>query len=139
MNKPDSSVNTKKLIMAIVDGAKIKKGEKIISLDFNNIENSVCEYFIICHADSNIQVNAIANSIEKNVKNDLKEKVWQKGGYENSYWIILDYINVVVHIFQKEYRDFYKLESLWADAIQVKYDQDIITNKNADNTINTTT
>jgi len=130
MNKSDSSANTKKLLKAIVDGAKNKKGEKIISLDFSKIENSVCKYFIICHADSNIQVNAIAASIENNVRIELKEKVWQKGGYENSFWIILDYVNIVVHIFQKEYREFYKLESLWADAIQVKYDKDFVPSKN---------
>ncbi|MFC2128631.1 ribosome silencing factor [Bacteroidota bacterium] len=115
--------DTTRLVETIVDGAKKKKGEEIISLNFNNIENSICKYFIICHADSNIQVNAIADSIEKKVKEDLNERVWQKGGYENSFWIILDFVDVVVHIFQKEYRDFYKLEDLWADTIKIKYDQ----------------
>ena len=97
MKKPKGADNTVRLVDTIVEGIKKKKGEKIISLDFNNIENSVCKYFIICHADSNIQVNAIADSIERIVKTELKEKVWQKGGYENSFWIILDYVDVVVH------------------------------------------
>lgn len=122
MKKPYGSDNTTKLVETIVEGIRKKKGEKIISLDFKNIENSVCKFFIICHADSNIQVNAITDSIERNVKTELKEKVWQKGGYENSYWVILDYVDVVIHIFQKEYRDFYKLENLWADTIKTEYE-----------------
>jgi len=122
MKKPYGSDNTAILVETIIDGIRKKKGEEIISLDFKNIENSVCKFFIICHADSNIQVSAIADSIERNVRKDLKEKVWKKGGYDNSYWIILDYIDVVVHIFQKEYRDFYKLERLWADTVRKEYD-----------------
>ena len=122
MKKPKGADNTVRLVDTIVEGIKKKKGEKIISLDFNNIENSVCKYFIICHADSNIQVNAIADSIERIVKTELKEKVWQKGGYENSFWIILDYVDVVVHVFQNEYRNFYKLESLWADTLRTEYE-----------------
>ena len=122
MNKPKGSSNTDKLVKTIIEGAQNKKGKEIISLDFKNIENSVCKFFIICHADSNIQVGSIAHSIEKNVKDELNEKVWQKGGYENSLWIILDYVDVVVHVFLKEYREFYKLENLWADTIFKKYD-----------------
>nr|MDA3954201.1 ribosome silencing factor [Bacteroidales bacterium] len=92
------------------------KGQNIVSLDLTEIENSVCKYFVICHGDSNTQVSALADSVIKTVRVETGEKVWHKEGLNNATWVLLDYSDVVIHIFQKEYRDFYKLEELWADA-----------------------
>ncbi|MCH7536138.1 MAG: ribosome silencing factor [Bacteroidetes bacterium] len=108
--------STKKLINAIITGMQEKKGEKITSLNLLKIHNAVCDYFIICHGNSNTQVDAISGSIEEQVKKEMGEKPWQKEGFDNSEWVLLDYVNVVVHIFQKETRLFYNIEELWADA-----------------------
>ena len=104
------------LLNSIIEGIKNKKGNNILSIDLREIENSVCDYFVICNADSNTQVKAIVDGVEDYVNKNTGEKVWKKEGLENSQWILLDYSSIVVHIFQTEYRDFYKLESLWADA-----------------------
>jgi ribosome-associated protein len=100
----------------IIQGIQEKKGKDIVCLDLKNIENAVCSYFIVCHGDSNTQVNAIADSIYDVVKKASGEFPWHKEGFQNAEWILLDYSNVVVHIFQKEIRDYYNLEKLWADA-----------------------
>jgi len=101
----------------IIEGIKDKKGKEIICIDLSALKNSVCRYFIICHGDSNTQVGAIALWVEKVMEDKLNEKVWRKQGLENAHWVLLDYVDVVVHIFQKEYREFYNLEELWADGI----------------------
>lgn len=100
----------------VVEGIQKKKGHDVVVLDLSQVENAVCRYFIICHGDSNIQVTAIAASIEENVKTNLKESILHREGYRNAQWILLDYGEVMVHIFQKHYREFYNLEALWADA-----------------------
>jgi ribosome-associated protein len=105
-----------KVIDCIVKGIQEKKGKEILSIDLSKIDNAVCRYFIICHGDSNTQVNAIAQSIEKMMQENLQEKVWHSQGYENAQWILLDYFDYMVHIFQKDTREFYNLESLWADG-----------------------
>jgi len=85
-------------------------------LNLKKVENSVCEYFIVCSGDSNTHVSAIANSIDAEVKKNLKEDAWHKEGFQNAEWILLDYVTVVVHIFQPEARNFYRIEKLWSDA-----------------------
>jgi ribosome-associated protein len=112
--------NTKPLVEAIIDGVRKIKGINIVNLNLSKLTDPVCESFIICHGESNTQVYAIANSVEKTVKETIGEKAWHKEGLENAQWILIDYANVVVHIFQKEYRDYYKLEDLWADAEVIK-------------------
>ncbi|MFL5765699.1 MAG: ribosome silencing factor [Bacteroidia bacterium] len=101
---------------AIVEGILEVKGKYISVLNLKDIHNRVCDFFIICQADSNTQVNAIANSIEEIVKKRTGERPYRKEGFENSEWILVDYVTVVAHIFQTEVRNFYNLESLWADA-----------------------
>lgn len=101
---------------AIVEGILEVKGRNISVLDLKDIHNRVCDYFIICQADSSTQVNAIAGSVEVMVKKLTGERPYRKEGFENSEWILVDYVTVVVHIFQTEVRNFYNLESLWADA-----------------------
>jgi len=108
--------DTERLLETIVQGIQNKKGSDIVTVDLTVLENSFCQFFVICHGNSNIQVGAIAESVEERVREDLREKVWHREGMENAQWVLLDYGDVLVHIFQKEFRDFYNLEELWADA-----------------------
>ena len=108
------------LIGLIIQGMEDIKGEDISILDLRNIENTVCDYFIICDGSSNIQVNSIISSINKVVRKGIKEKPYQIEGIENSEWVLMDYVDVVVHVFKKDKRNFYDIESLWGDAIITK-------------------
>ncbi len=112
----DIDVNVKELIDSIVEGIQEVKGKDISILDLSSIENAVCSHFIICTGDSSTQVKSIANVVEKMTRKKLKEKPWHNEGSTNSEWILLDYVNVVVHIFYRETREFYNIEGLWADA-----------------------
>ncbi|HEX8517369.1 MAG TPA: ribosome silencing factor [Bacteroidia bacterium] len=107
---------TEKLADAVVEGILDIKGKNISVMNLQSIHNRVCDYFIICQADSNTQVNAIAESIQEMVRKTTGDKPYRSEGFENSEWILIDYVTVVVHIFQSHIRDFYNLESLWADA-----------------------
>jgi len=108
--------NADQLITEIIKGIEGIKGQKISILDLREIENTVCEYFIVCEGTSNTQVNAISGSIQKVVSKALHDKPWHVEGEGNAEWILLDYVNVVVHIFQKHIREYYDIESLWGDA-----------------------
>lgn len=110
------NTNADQLITTIVGGIEEVKGKEIIILDLRDIENTVCDYFIVCEGTSNTQVNAIVNSIQKQVSKTLKDKPWHVEGTENAEWVLMDYVNVVVHVFQKHIRDYYDIESLWGDA-----------------------
>ena len=109
-------VSTDDLISVIIKGIDDVKGEDIQLLDLREIDNTVCDYFIICSGNSNTQVNAISGAVQKNVSKELKDKPWHVEGQNNAEWILMDYVNVVVHIFQKQVREFYDIESLWGDA-----------------------
>ncbi|MBN96289.1 MAG: ribosome silencing factor [Flavobacteriaceae bacterium] len=104
------------LISLIVQGIEDIKGQNISLLDLRNIENTVCDYFIICNGNSNTQVNAIVSSVQKNVSKNIREKPYQIEGVENAEWVLMDYVNVVVHVFQKHKREYYDIENLWGDA-----------------------
>ena len=104
------------LIALILHGIEEVKGLDINLLDLREIENTVCDYFIICNGTSNTHVNAIVNSIQKSVSKASKDKPWHVEGRENGEWVLLDYINVVVHVFQPQAREFYDIEGLWGDA-----------------------
>ena len=108
--------STDLLITKIIEGVEEVKGQEISILDLRDIENTVCDYFIICNGTSNTQVAAIVNSVQKVVSKTLQEKPWHVEGMENQEWVLMDYINVVVHVFQKQIRDYYDIESLWGDA-----------------------
>ena len=110
-------VNTDELISVILKGIDDVKGDDIQLLDLREIENTVCDYFIICSGSSHTPVNALTGSIPKLVSKELKDKPWHIEGQNNSEWILMDYVNVVVHVFQKQIREFYDIESLWGDAI----------------------
>jgi ribosome-associated protein len=109
-------VSSDDLISVIIQGIEEVKGENIQLLDLRDIENTVCDYFIICSGNSNTQVKAIAGSVQKLVSKQVKDKPWHIEGENNAEWILMDYVNVAVHVFQKQIRDFYDIESLWGDA-----------------------
>jgi ribosome-associated protein len=104
------------LIAFILQGIEEVKGLEINLLDLRDIENTVCDYFVLCNGTSNTHVNAIVNSIQKTVSKGIQDKPWHVEGSDNAEWVLLDYVNVVVHVFQKQVRDFYDIEGLWGDA-----------------------
>ena len=99
-----------------IHGIQEKKGNDIVRLDLRNIYSSVSDYFVICNADSTTQVKAIANSIEDEIYKAIQQDPWRKEGLEYGEWILLDYVNVVIHIFRTDKREFYGVEDLWGDA-----------------------
>ncbi|MDB5025096.1 MAG: rsfS [Mucilaginibacter sp.] len=101
-------------------GIQEKKGNDIVRLDLRNIFSSVSDYFVICHADSTTQVKAIANSVEEEIFKATQQEPWRKEGLEYGEWILLDYVDVVVHIFRTDKREFYGVEDLWGDA-EIKF------------------
>lgn len=104
-----------------VEGIQEKKGEDIVRLDLRNIHSSVADFFIICSANSGIQVKAIADSVEEHIYKKTQADPRHKEGFENADWIILDYFDVVIHIFKTEKRHFYGIEELWGDAESTDY------------------
>ena len=114
--KSATSNEVTSLLDAIVDGMQEKKAHNITVINLSEIENRAFDYFVICDADSRTQVEAIAESVQETVENKINEKPFHTEGFQNAEWILIDYINVVVHVFQKETRHYYNLEALWADA-----------------------
>jgi ribosome-associated protein len=106
---------------AVAQAMLDKKGVRVISLDLSRIDGAICRYFVICNAQSTTQVDAIAGNIEDHVYKVLGEKPRRSDGYENSLWIALDYIDVIAHVFQTEIRAFYRIEELWADAVDKQH------------------
>ncbi|RTL13686.1 MAG: ribosome silencing factor [Flavobacteriaceae bacterium] len=110
------NTNNDDLLALIIKGIEDVKGNDINILDLREIENTVCDYFVICNGNSNTQVNAIIGSIQKVVSKELKEKPWHVEGEQNGEWVLMDYVSIVVHVFQKHIREYYNIESLWGDA-----------------------
>jgi ribosome-associated protein len=111
-----NNTSSDNLITFTINGIEDVKGQNITILDLRQIENTVCDYFIICDGTSNTQVNAIVNSVQKKVSKNTKEKPWHIEGSENAEWVLMDYVDVVVHVFQKHTRQYYDIENLWGDA-----------------------
>ena len=104
------------LLKSIIDIIKDMKGINIMSLDFRKLENPICEYFVICTGSSDTHVNSIEKKITRKIEEQLKERPWSTEGKNISNWLLIDYADIVIHIFKKESRDFYQLEELWGDA-----------------------
>lgn len=121
---PKKSVNQDitQLLDVIIDAAHEKKAHDVTTIDFANLRSSLCDYFLVANAESTTQVTAIADHIQEVVKE--KHGIWpaHQEGYENAQWILLDYHSTVVHIFQTEYRKFFNLEGLWADALIIHHE-----------------
>ena len=114
------------LVTSIVKGIQEKKGEDITIIDLRKIPNAFTEYFIICTGNSDTHLSSIADSIDEFVNKELQEKPWQSEGKTNREWVILDYSNVVVHLFRQDIRQRYNLENLWGDGniINIKEGQE---------------
>ena len=112
----ETKLPQKKLVEKIVSSIDEVKGIDVDLLDLRKINNTVCRFFIICTGTSNTHVSAITSSIKKNVSKELKEKPYSMEGLENQEWVLIDYVDVVVHVFQQNIREFYDIENLWGDA-----------------------
>lgn len=124
-NKEVTVLNPTELaIKTIVEAIQDKKGKNVCTLDLTGIGTSICDHFVICNADSTPNVLAIADNIEEEMIVKCNTKVVRQQGKENAFWIIMDYSDIVVHIFQTEYREFYRLEDLWADAVKKTYEEE---------------
>lgn len=110
------------MLNSIIESVQDKKGENILSLDLRNLSDAPAKFFIICEASSTTQVKAIADYIVEGSKKKLNEKPWHTEGLSHAEWILIDFIDIVVHIFLKPLRDFYQLEELWSDGIREEYD-----------------
>jgi len=108
-------------LRVLADAILEKKGQDVISLDLRPVGSSISDYFVICNGDSTTNVCAIADNIIKKMKEELGLKPLRTQGLENGFWVILDFGNIVVHVFQTQYREFYRLEDLWADAPRKSY------------------
>lgn len=111
-----------KIFKTIISAIAEKKGEKTISLDLRKIPEAVSDFFIICEADNQPQIKAIADHVEQQVKENCGENVYHKEGMEQLQWVLVDFVNVVVHIMQPETRRFYHLEEMWSDAARQHHD-----------------
>ncbi len=109
-------IETSRIVEAAVEGIRRLKGKKIAVINLTTIHHTECEFFIICHGTSNTQAESIARSVEETVKEMTGLKTWHKDGYRNAIWILLDYGEIMVHVFREDARNFYNLEGLWSDA-----------------------
>lgn len=116
MAKKKGSVSSEKLSEIIVKGMQEKKATDIVVLDLRKVKNAVADFFVICSGSSDKQLDAIADSVDEQVYKALKENPWHIEGKNNKEWMLLDYIDVVAHVFKKDKREFYALEKLWGDA-----------------------
>jgi ribosome-associated protein len=111
-----------KIIKTIIAAIQDKKGENVVSLDLRKISEAVADFFIICEAGNQPQIKAIAENVERKVKERCDEFPWHHEGYNTLHWVLLDYVNVVVHVMQPETRKFYKLEEMWSDAVAEEHE-----------------
>lgn len=109
-------IETSRIVEAAVEGIRRLKGKNIAVINLTTIHHTECEFFIICHGTSNTQAESIARSVEETVKEMTGLKTWHKDGYRNAIWILLDYGEIMVHVFREDARNFYNLEGLWSDA-----------------------
>ena len=120
-NKEDQE--TELIIQSIAEALKNIKGEDIIGLDISKLNTTICRHYIICHAESSTRVKSLAEEVERKIKKEYNMSPNHREGYENAQWILLDFADIIVHIFQKEYRLFYNLEDLWADGIKRNFSE----------------
>ena len=111
------AVSAEEISKSIIKGIQEKKGSDIVILNLKDIGGAIADYFVLCTGNSDTQIEAISESIEKEVYLTAQESPWHKEGFQNKEWILLDYVNVVAHVFRKDLREFYGLEELWGDAI----------------------
>jgi ribosome-associated protein len=110
------------LAEVIVKGMQEKKASDVVKIDLSKVNEAAADFFVVCHGDSDRQVKAIADSVEEETLKALKEKPLSREGQNENRWVLLDYVNVVVHVFQKEVRGFYEIEDLWHDGKFTRYE-----------------
>lgn len=116
MIKSNNLTSTDSLVQ-VLEALKEKKGKEIVTINLEKLSHAICDYFVICHADSSTQVDALTDAVNDKLKKSLNRKPYHIEGKNNSLWVLLDYGEILVHIFQKEQRYFYNLEELWADGV----------------------
>lgn len=116
MTKLDKETNSQELCDVIVEEMQNKNAENIVVIDLREIDNAVTDFFVIGSGNSTTQVSGIADAVVRGTRKQLQERPWNTEGQNNAQWILLDYVDVVAHIFHKEIRDYYELEDLWADG-----------------------
>ncbi len=116
MKKVEKNISSEELASYIVKGMQEKKGKDIVLLDLRGLPNAITDFFVICTGNSDTQVDAIKDSIEEVIHIATDQNPWQKEGNAGKEWILIDYIDVVAHVFKKDKREFYGLEALWGDA-----------------------
>jgi ribosome-associated protein len=126
LNTRSKNSNTKltrnsKIFKTIINAIHEKKGEYIVSLDLRKITEAVADFFVICEASSTTQVRSIAEYIEDQVSKICAEEAYKHEGYQGAHWVLIDYVNIVVHVMHPEQRKFYKLEEMWSDADAVEH------------------
>lgn len=120
MLRKQGETDSQILCDAIVEGMQENKAKDIVVLDLRHISSAVTDFFVICSGESSVQVDGISNTVTRHTREVLKERPWHVEGKQNSEWILLDYVNVVAHVFYKDARKFYELEDLWSDAVRVE-------------------
>ncbi|WP_107038770.1 ribosome silencing factor [Brumimicrobium mesophilum] len=116
MIKIVKEISAEKLCEVIVEGMQDNKAEDIVVIDLREVESAVTDFFVIASGESTTQVDGIANAVVRSTRKTLKEKPWHQEGKNSAQWVLLDYVNVVAHVFHKDVRDYYELEDLWADG-----------------------
>ncbi len=119
--KKTTAEKDNQLLNAIVEAISDKKGEDIVALDLRNIHDAASDYFVVCHATVGIQIRAIAEHVINEVKEKLNISPYHKEGFENLEWVLIDYVDIVLHVFIKPRREYYSLEELWDDATKTHY------------------
>ena len=120
----NKSLNTEEKREMIIEALKEKKGKQILTIDLRKTNNSICDHFIICHGESTTQVSALADSVERKLKESRNTRVHHIEGLQNCQWVLMDYFDILVHIFIEDQRSFYNLEELWADGILERFEDE---------------
>lgn len=123
MSKQNELLSSEQLSEVVVMGMQEMKAEDIVLMDLRNVKNAVADFFIICSGNSDTHIDAIAESVDHEVNKTDGQNPWHREGQNNKIWVLLDYVDVVVHVFNQENREFYALESLWGDAKITSYDE----------------
>lgn len=118
MQKKTEEQELEKLLETVFESLKDRKGEEIIDIDITHLNTTICNHFVICHAESTTRVRALAESVEDKMKEKHNMKPFHREGMENARWVLLDFADIIVHVFQEPYRRFYNLEDLWADGVK---------------------
>lgn len=121
MSKQNELLSSEQLSEVVVKGMQELKAENIVLMDLRSVKNAVADFFVICSGNSDTHIDAIAESVDHEVNKTDGQNPWHREGYNNKVWVLLDYVDVVVHVFKHENREFYALESLWGDAKITSY------------------